>query len=144
MSKFQTICDRIFLPFILFLCKIYLPQAKWNLKSSITNFAYKLFHKMLNNLMLQVTKKKKENNKIFWRYKLVRTILSKKLFLSRLVKTYAKSDNKVFWSCSVLVNFLTFDNFFCPKFHWTTFTQKTYFLWKWARRGSPLNCVSSN
>ena len=139
MDKFKTISDTIFLPFILFLCKIYLPQVKWNLKSSITNFAYKLFHKMLNNLILKVTKKKKK--KII---KLVPTILSKKLFFARLVKTYAKSDIKVFWSCSALVNFLTFGNFFCPKFHWTTFTQKTYFLWKSARRGSPLNCVSSN
>ena len=55
-----------------------------------------------------------ENLKDRWRQSLVPSFLSRIKFLALLVKSYTKTDLKVFLSCPILFNFLQFFSDFRP------------------------------
>ena len=93
-----------------FAWKFDLPQIKWILISRITHFAYilpsKLGHQIVGN---QGVISKMGGDR------LVPSLPFKNQFLAVVVKTYAKADVKVFWICTILLDFFNCCQLFCPK-----------------------------
>ena len=77
-------------------------------------------------------RKWKRNLKIGWRHKLASSLSFKFYFLSIAVKTYAEANIKVFWSCPILLDILTFGKIFCrwlyTKFKYPEFSGGVHFF----------------
>ena len=93
------------------------PQVKRNLISSIANLVYELPHELPNDLRLrksQEIRKYQKNIKFRWTYSPVPSLLSRTQILQIAVKKHAKTDTKLFFSCSVLLRYSILFQIFCP------------------------------
>lgn len=92
-----------------FAWKFDLPQVKWILISSLKHIVYML----PSELGPQIIGNQEVISKLGGD-RLVPSLPFKNQFLAIVVKTYAKADVKVFWICTILLDFFNCCHIFCP------------------------------